>query len=67
MSDIFRNMLDRVGKGGVKCDCCNPYSRDRGSRKKLSGRTRSRIKREDVRGLTSVYDGPMGIFEDFTG
>ena len=25
MADEFRRKLDTVGKGGVKCDCCNKY------------------------------------------
>jgi len=42
MSDDFRKTLDRVGKGGVKCDCCNPYPRK--DRAKLTRMTRARVK-----------------------
>jgi len=42
MSDDFRKTLDRVGKGGLKSDCSNRYSRkDRG---KLTRMTRARVK-----------------------
>ena len=50
MADEFRRTLDKVGKGGVKCPCCNPYSsrRTKKHKAKLSKRTRSRIKNINI-------------------
>lgn len=46
MADEFRRALDKVGKGGVKCDCCNPYSsrRSKKHKAKLSRLIRHRLK-----------------------
>ena len=57
MSDDFRKTLDRVGKGGVKCACCNRYSRK--DRAKLTRMTRARVKtitqQEIKQGLRDSY------------
>jgi len=48
MKDDFRRLLDKVGKGGVKCSCCNPYSRRRDKRSNLTRVVRSRLKKLDI-------------------
>ena len=55
MSDDFRKTLDRVGKGGVKCECCNRYPRK--DRAKLTRITRARVKAATQREIREETDG----------
>jgi hypothetical protein len=45
--DIFRKLLDKVGKGGVRCICCNRFVGKVKHKPKHTRRTRSRLKQQD--------------------
>lgn len=53
MSDVFRIELDRCGKGGIRCYCCKPYTRD-GGKREWTRRARARLKRVDRRIFAEV-------------
>lgn len=59
MADEFRREMDKVGPGGVKCDCCNQFHGKEKS--KLNRIVRSRIK---SRTATEILREANGVFED---
>ena len=53
MADLYRRLLDKCGKGGVHCDCCNDFRKEK---RKLRQITRSRIKDIDIKNLKKFDD-----------
>jgi hypothetical protein len=44
MADLYRRLLDKIGRGGIKCECCKPSSRNKLYKRRIVRQIKHKVK-----------------------